>query len=173
MEKTSDFNKYKHAYATWAAARAVQRAFTKTEIISKAINESRLREFAEDSKIYTQDDFDNFHKECAHKLINSFKKHNIEDVKYGRAAKIIAIYLKTSVIICSSGKCDKSKIIHPPIDSIVLKLIAKKHPDLESLKNETWTSFDENQYQNLVKKCRDYRINFDWTLEKDWNAIGV
>ena len=165
---TYTFNEHKHNYAVWTAARAVQRGFTTTAKIKAAIKSSSLRNFSEDALTYSEEDFEQFHKECAQQLIKAFEVSGIKDVSYGRAAKIIAIYLKTTIILCNKGECKKSTIIHPPIDNILLTEIATRFKELKNLKNERWTSFDETTYWNLVSKIKSHFNKFDWTLEEYW-----
>jgi hypothetical protein len=164
---TYTFNQHKHNYAVWTAARAVQRSFAPTKKIKTAIEGSGLREYAEGAFNGDLKSFESFHKSCSHKLIKAFKKLGLGDVSYGRVAKIISIYLKTSVIICSNGETSQSNIIHPPIDSILLTRISKLK-GLRELKTIRWTKLDEKKYWELVSKLRDHFDKFDWTIEEYW-----
>jgi hypothetical protein len=167
MENYS-FNLHKHNYSIWTAARAVQRGFTTTANIKIAIEKSGLQNFAEDDLYYTEDEFEFFHKKCSAELTDAFKEMNIS-VSYGRTAKIISIYLKTSVILCNKGQCDKSKIIHPPIDSILLIRIGTEFKELKYLKKKRWTNLDSTAYWELVTVLKLHLKKLDWTLEKYWN----
>ena len=163
------FNEHKHNFAIWTASRAVQRGFekAKTENIRNAINSTELlKNFSKNS---ISEGFDNFHRKCAKELIINLKANYIE-ATYGQAAKIIAIYLKTTVILCNKGEGELCDVIHPPIDRILLKNIVKKYPELKSLKDENWTELNENHYWILVEKLRCFFKRFDWTIEKDWNV---
>jgi hypothetical protein len=140
MKKTNSlFSNYLHEYAIWTSARAVQRGFTTTKNIKIAIEQSGIEEFAKEFRNSTIDQslFDNKHIELVKSLIESFHSlsktketekaaFNIEKVTYGRMAKIIAIYLKTSVVIPNQGKGELAKITHPPIDAIFLKALHDK-----------------------------------------------
>ena len=147
-------------------ARAVQRNFTNTANIKTAIEVCGLREFAEDNVLYSQTQFDNLHKEWVAKLKAAFAGLSIT-ISYGRTAKIIAIYLKTAAVFCSRGECAKSKIIHPPIDSILLNNL-EKNAAIKGLKIIKWTNIEDVDYWWLVKTIRDYFNNFNWTLEAYW-----
>ena len=162
-----NFNQHKHNYAVWAAARAVQRGFTTTGNIKIAIEKSDLRQFSEDISYYSSEQFEKFHRVCSRQLINAFSDLNLADVSYGRAAKIISIYLKTSVVLTSKGECEKSKIIHPPIDSILLNNISKIE-GLSNLKAIRWTQLEEFGYWELINKLKSYFTKLDWTLEEYW-----
>ena len=146
------FNEHKHRYAVWTAARAVQRSFTTTANIKTAIEASGLRIFAESDKEITIEEFDELHTLWCNTLINSFLPLKCS---YGRAAKIVSIYLKTAVVIASSGSHPNCKIIHPPIDSILLTGLSKLD-GLKDLSLERWTTLNEKQYQNVVNTIKTH-----------------
>lgn len=163
------FNEHRHRFAIWTAARAVQRGFCTTPTIQTAINASGLRQFVEsDGKLTTQE-FESLHRRWANELIDAFEIQNII-CSYGRAAKIIAIYLKTSLILCNQGSCHKSELIHPPIDSILLENLytKKKIKELRSIK---WTGLEEDDYWNLISLLKKH-VSVDWRLERYWDPAG-
>lgn len=162
-----NFNQHKHNYALWTAARAVQRGFTTTGNIKIAIEKSDLRQFSEDTSSCSSEQFERFHRMCSHQLISAFSEINLPDVSYGRAAKIISIYLKTSVVLSNKGECDRSNIIHPPIDSILLNNMSNIE-GLKYLKTIRWTQLDENGYWELINKIKSHFKKLDWTLEEFW-----
>ena len=129
---TYNFNEHKHRYAICTAARAVQRSFTTTENIKEAIDATSLRLFCESNEPVLQEEFDNHHKLWCRSIKTTIENKGIP-CSYGRAAKIVAIYLKTSVILPTMGNNKKSFVIHPPIDSIekgavILNPIDKRTP---------------------------------------------
>jgi hypothetical protein len=91
----------------------------------------------------------------------------VQNATYGRAAKVISIYLKTSVILCNQAKCKKSQVIHPPLDSILLARIAHCL-ELPSIKTKRWTLFNENDYWDMVKTLQARIGKFDWRVEFYW-----
>ncbi len=97
--KTYTFNEHKHCYAVWTAARA-QRAFAKNEEIAKAICTTSLRSFLEEDVCISHQHFDAKHVEWCEAIIHFFGD---DKCKYGRAAKIVAIYLKTALILPAQG----------------------------------------------------------------------
>lgn len=110
---------HRHRYSCWTASRAVQRwwNWAKNNVIISAINNTNLRQFAEKNiSISTINEYNKFHEVLCENLI---KLLPIEDVSYWRVAKIVSVYLKTSVII--NGNDLLGKIIHPPIDDILLR----------------------------------------------------
>lgn len=162
-----NFGQHRHNYAVWTAARAVQRKFTTTANIKWAIERSALRQFSEETGECTEENFEIFHQSCAKEIIDSLEEKGIK-TSYGRAAKIIAIYLKTAVILCNKGECAKSRIIHPPIDSILLKSIAKDFIHLRRIGNIRWTGLDSEQYWRLINELKKYFQPLNWGVEKYW-----
>jgi hypothetical protein len=162
-----DFNEHKHRYAVWTAARAVQRSFTNTANIKHAIEGTTLRQFAESNKPVIQDQFDKLHREWCNAIINHFSSSEIE-CSYGRAAKIVAIYLKTSVIHPNLGEGAICSVIHPPIDSILLTSLSQGKDSLKDLCKKRWTGFREVAYWDLVHRLRNEYKGFDWRLEEYW-----
>lgn len=164
---TYTFKDHLHNYSVWTAARASQRGFTSTKNIKTAIEFSGLRSFAESEEDISEDEFEFFHRNCCHKIIKSLNQILPEITSYGRAAKIIAIYLKTSIIIRNKGIGIKSEIIHPPIDNILLQNIIKKI-DIPSIKGTKWTTLTEQQYWKLVSELKKSVPKFNWKLEEFW-----
>ena len=158
-----------HNYAVWTAARAVQRGWkgAKTINIKTAIESTDLMNLASNKRNITTSEFDNFHRLTAHRIINSFDSLGIK-ASYGRAAKIIAIYIKTSVISRDSGQSPISRLAHPPIDNILLTNLNSKFPRL-GLKGLKWTQLTEEKYFYLISKLRTLNIDSFWKLEEFWH----
>jgi hypothetical protein len=172
------FSHHKHNFAVWTASRAIQRGFqgSETSNIKKIIERSELQKFANDVLDCTSEEYDKFHSRCSLQLIRAFAKleSNIGTdnvLSYGRAAKIIAVYLKTCVIFCSNGECNKSKFIHPPIDNILLIQMSQIDA-LRDLKNIKWTQLNEKGYWNAVSRIKKHFGRLDWTLEEYWTPEG-
>jgi len=164
-------NQHKHNFAIWTAARAAQRGYTSTENIAAAINASGLPKFAKHLNVNTQAEFDQKHKEIAHQIIKSLKS-SVGVCTYGRAAKIIAIYLKTFVIMDQSISAKGVEFIHPPIDRILLKNLHKREKSLK-LNRYTWSRLEESEYFELIEKIKTL-VPEDkpfWWLEEYWSAI--
>ena len=169
------FSQHRHNFAIWTASRAAMRGLKegKTINVKKIIEISELQQFANDTLDYSSEEYDEFHSRCAQELIESFSKLGCNvgtnnALSYGRAAKIIAIYLKTSIVFCSNGKCNKSKVIHPPIDETLLIQMSKDYESLRDLKEIKWTNLDEKGYFNVVSQIKKHFVRFDWTLEEFW-----
>ena len=162
------FAEHVHRFAVWTAARAVQRNFTKTEIIRKAIEQTELQNLFFRKDISSPEQFDKFHEKTCDKLITEFRKLR-KVASYGRAAKIVAIYIKTAIIIPEKGKSKLSKIAHPPIDRILLQNLDSKYPELK-LKSRNWTTLNKVEYFKLIQKFReDFGVCF-WKIEINWSS---
>jgi hypothetical protein len=162
------FEEHAHNFSVWTAARAVSRNFTTTLCVKDAINSTSLFEFARSQREFTQDEFDRLHRDWASQIMNSLVASNAKNVSYGRAAKIISIYLKTFVVLASKGLCQKSTVIHPPIDAILLGNLFIEFPELKYVKAIKWTLLDEEKYWDLVAQLRRDLKRFDWTVEYYW-----
>jgi len=154
-----NIEEHRHRFATWAAARAAQRGFTKTANIIAAIDSTNLREIAMDKALWpkTDIDFEKFHKQWCRKIMAKL------NTTYGRAAKIVAIYLKTIIILSGNEDSKFGKILHPPIDRILLSSLKIK---------QNWTKLDEKSYFKLIKELKTInKSNAFWRLEEHWKAI--
>ena len=129
---------YLHNFACWAAARAVQRNFTTTENIVNAIEKSGLRDFVETYNGNGKAEFEAFHIKCGLKIIEELTEHNCT---YGIAAKIIAVYIKTALVIPLHGvNCE---VIYPPIDAHNLSKI-------KGFSKYKWTKLDKETFDKII-----------------------
>lgn len=161
------FEQHVHNYAIWTAARAVQRNFTTTANIARAIEQTTMRAFATSNDISTEEQYATLHESWAETLILAFLRMGAPNCSYGRAAKIISIYLKTSVVLCTRASCRASGLIHPPIDYILLKQLSLQS-DLRDLAQIKWTQLSKMDYWNLVERLKAHFGTFDWRLEEYW-----
>ena len=170
---TYTFNEHLHNYAVWAAARAVARNFTNTANVKSAIEETKLRRLLDNNEMFSIASFDQFHRETARRIIAHFKyidKGLEEKATYGRAAKIIAIYIKTAIVVRDLGVSNLARIAHPPIDRILLTNANKKHEKL-GLNRYNWTQLLEDEYFELVEKLRTIKFESFWEVERYWSPI--
>jgi hypothetical protein len=164
-----NINDHIHLYAVWTAARAVQRGFTTTEKIKAAIETTGMRAFAEKPLLKGELHFKKYHQKWAGELTLSLKAQKVDRSKltYGRMAKIISVYLKTSVILPAKGKTAVCRWIHPPIDAILLKELARVK-GIKELEKLRWTLLDEKGYWELCELILAEKETLDWRLEKYW-----
>jgi hydroxylamine reductase (hybrid-cluster protein) len=173
-------NDHKHNFAIWTAARAVQRNFTTTKIIGNAINSVHLQEEViklEKSSIVSEE-YDSWHYKMVQALIKNFPMKEGEGVKlYGRAAKIIAIYLKTYHIV-GNPTSSLSKVAHPPVDRVLLSNLYKENKDLKILNviETAWTNINSDQYFEIIVALKHIQSknNFEyfWMMEYFWNTTN-
>lgn len=162
------FPDHLHNYAVWTAARAVQRSFTSTKVIKAAIGNSGLRTFSESEAPCSTEDFEKLHRKWAAELMENFTQQGIQGATYGRAAKIISIYLKTAVVLPNKATCLRSRVIHPPIDNILLTCMSQANDKLKAVAKEKWTQLSEGGYWNLINTIRDAGEPVNWQLETYW-----
>ena len=159
-----------HNFAIWTAARAAQRKFTTTANIAKAIKAAGLWQDANNPQIqWDEATFDKYHQEWVSKMIADFKTSSNIVCTYGRAAKIIAVFLKTAVVIPEKGEGLLSQFAHPPIDRILLTNL-KKNGYVDRV--ESWTKLNKDEYFKLIGQFRKSFSPF-WKVEKFWSVEDV
>jgi hypothetical protein len=171
MKMNYTFTDHLHNYAVWTAARAVLRNFTDTKNIKSAIEKTDLKGLIDTKEDFTVDRFDRFHRETANQIINHLKSidEKLENkATYGRAAKIIAIYIKTIIVVRDSGLSNLAKIAHPPIDRILLTNASRVYKDF-GLNKINWTQLSENKYFELIENLRTIEFDSFWELEQYWS----
>lgn len=77
---------------------------------------------------------------------------------FGRAAKLIAIYLKGMVILTGNAETSQARVFHPPIDGILLRNMCKA-TDVQSAHKTSWrklkwTALSEDEYYRLIDQLR-------------------
>jgi hypothetical protein len=94
---------------------------------------------------------------------------------YGRAAKLVAVYLKAMVLMGDGANTPFGRVMHPPIDRTLLQhLAASPHvtsPHKAAWRRTNWTELNERQYYKLIGELRDvvpHGAPF-WMLEKHWD----
>ncbi|MBN8569618.1 MAG: hypothetical protein J0M18_08305 [Ignavibacteria bacterium] len=167
-----EYNEYLQNFAIWTSARAVNRNFTKTSIIKKALISidfyNEILNLAKRTNL-SETEFDNWHSETNKKLRKELSRYvNTDKVTYGRVSKIIAIYIKTAHVLQNPGD-SLSKVAHIPIDRILLNNLSMNDEHFKSLK---WTLLNQRNYYNLVDKLRIRQkkegFKYFWMLEKYW-----
>ncbi|HKB45985.1 MAG TPA: hypothetical protein VKC90_16425 [Chitinophagaceae bacterium] len=160
-----------HRYAVWTAARA-QRAFMTNENIKKAIDKIKLKEEVirfKTSLSINSIEFNDWHTKKCNELKDILSEIKNQKVSFGRAAKIINVYLKTSIVIsgCSDNNNLITGLIHPPIDRILLINLIGKHK-LSSKYKVAWTEMSEEVYTEIINELRK-TFNSLWQAEEYWN----
>jgi len=147
-----DIGEHIHNFAVWTASRAVQRGWkgAKTKNIKLAIESSGIRSDIKKTgqNNISSEKFDSFHEKWSKKIIDFLTKEQVQ-TSYGRVAKIIAIYIKTAVVIKDNGERPLSKVAHPPIDNTLLENLNKvqAYQDLKIPKS----GWDKNRKRRISK----------------------
>jgi hypothetical protein len=161
-------SEHRHRFAIWTAARSVQRSWTTTLNISQVIQSTQLHEFVNDyNNLSEQSEFDEMHRNWCDQMIKEFRLLNVT-ASYGRVAKVIAVYFKTSIIIGADSSDSKIKFIHPPIDRILLRNLPTNVNEFKSIRQLNWTQLDQQNYWLIVETIRGKLGMFDWRLEMLW-----
>lgn len=167
---------HRHNFAVWCAARAVQRGFVKTPILKKALEGCGLTEFVEKNggKGIPLEKFDELHEQWCKAILKTWEKESVKGASYGRAAKLVAVYLKSMIVVQNDGN-SLSNVAHPPIDRILLKKISRdesiKHQNRSEWRTISWTTLDKTAYGNLVKDFREVVEGKPfWSIEKYWTV---
>ncbi len=141
---------YLHTFAYWAASRAIQNPKNpgiKTKQVKIAIEKSGLYDTINNPKKLKN--FDTLHYEIANSLMKELK---LKNNKFGIVAKIIAIYLKVTVIIPVKVENEIINKIYPPIDSNNLKRI-------DGFRNEKWTELTEVKFKKVIEGLKNQLKN--------------
>lgn len=166
---------HRHRFAVWTAARATNRNFTKTTNIRSAVEMSGVREFVESDHLgwpRTAEQVDRLHREWANLMLMQFEADGIQ-ASYGQAAKLIAIYLKTAVIIPAVSH-PFADLAHPPIDDRVLSGLRIdprfSRAQRSAWRTVKWTKLDEQTYFDLIDGLRTAALDRPsfWMIERYW-----
>jgi hypothetical protein len=165
---------HRHKFVVWCAARAVQRKFAKTIFLRDALEKCGIVEFMEhyNGGDISPETFDKLHENWCEAILKSWEEDQVANGSYGRAAKLIAVYIK-SMIVVQNDQTALSIVAHPPIDRMILQNISKdksiNHQNRMYWKAINWLELNKLQYQNLIKDFRQL-INDKpfWVIEKYW-----
>jgi len=169
---------HRHNFAVWAAARAAQRGFAPTAVIKNALEASGLPNAVEQTDTWPKDHaaFDDFHRQHCRRIMESLETASVPAVTYGRAAKVVAVYLKSMIVVGPHWAMPFARLVHPPIDRILLRNVAsdKRLPRAvrEACKKVNWTKLSEDQYFQLIAGFRHDGLDKPafWMLERYWSV---
>lgn len=167
---------HRHRFAVWAAARASQRGFTTVRNLRDALEATDIRKVlsAPQALELSAAQFDALHRRWCLSICASLNQRRIENVTYGRAAKLVGVYLKAIVIMGSGCDSPLGRNLHPPVDRILLHGLAASDritsPHKAAWRQVNWTQLDESSYVQLIGQLRR-AIPRDapfWTIEEYW-----
>ncbi len=171
---------HRHRFAVWAGARATQRAFTSVKNLRDALEQTNVRNFLEvpDSFNVNADQFESKHREWCNSIVDFLSERGVKNATYGRAAKLIAIYLKSMVVLTEHSASNLATVTHPPIDRILLQNLAAsqeiKSQYKASWRIATWTTLNECDYYELIAELRSVLPAPEpwWKLERYWTVTN-
>ena len=173
-----DLFTHRHNFAVWAAARAAQRGFTSVQNLAAALEASGVHRFLADleSLNITCERFEELHRIWCRTIVDYLNDCKIKNVTYGRAAKLLAVYLKSMVVTGGAGYSSLARCIHPPIDRRLLQALAGDIRYAEekrvAWRQTNWTQLNEAEYYELIEGLRGVLPAESpfWMLEKYWTA---
>jgi len=172
-----DLFQHRHNFAAWAAARGAQRRFSDVGSMVEALEASGIREFLgpKAPPKVDREAFKRAHRKWCTSICRSWKRMGLAGITYGRAAKLVALYLKAMIVTGGHSHTSLSAEAHPPVDRILLQALARKlkHPQplRAHWRTVAWTKLDAKGYYTLIDQLRgtlEAKQPF-WKLEADWN----
>ena len=128
----------------------------------------------------TEEAFSQYHSEWCRSILKIISERGIEGFAYGRAAKLVGVYLKSMVVLGTNQNADQNaklaRIIHPPIDGILLRNMSNCSeiisPRKGGWRNVKWTKLNEDEYIVLVSELRQAFPASEpfWKLERFWTV---
>jgi hypothetical protein len=88
---------------------------------------------------------------------------------------VVAIYLKSMIVLGPDGNSPLAAIVHPPIDRNLLQSMARDRRLTTSLRAAcrgcNWTELDEQGYYDLLGQIRRAGLHKPafWMLERYWD----
>lgn len=164
-------------FATWAAARAAQRGFTSVKNLAAALHAARVPEelFDKPATLFVSaTQYDDLHRTWCRAIIDNLAGRGIKEVTYGRAAKLVAVFVKSTIVLGGLDDTALAQVAHPPIDRDLLKSLARTLAPRarRKLAGINWTRLDESSYFKLIgelRRCLPEGAPF-WVLEQHWNV---
>ena len=111
--------------------------------------------------------------------MNSLRQRRLshDAATFGRAAKLIAIYLKSMVVLAGRHETPLGRTLHPPIDSILLTALADdedagfRDASRQLWRRTRWTKLDETDYAEIIQSMRTERLDDPfWGIERYWKG---
>lgn len=179
--KPYDHFTHRHHFAVWAAARAAQRGFTTVGKLKAALEVCGVVEFLGQPGAGEtgSEQFERLHREWCAAVIRHLVQHGVAGVTFGRAAKLVAVYLKAMVVVGPASDSRLARVAHPPIDRILLRNLARADgidsPYRGDWASLNWTALDERAYYGLIAQLRACLDDAEpmWHLERYWTVTGM
>lgn len=166
-----NIEEHKFRFSAWAASRAASTSPKLRFDVRKG--QVCLRAIKDLIPPSIQEEFDIFHKRLREIIILEGLKLNL-NFTHGVAAKLINVYFK-SMIVCNEKYSEEiQSIIHPPIDSLLLKSLCKFNigglgKEFKKIEDIKWSKLNSNQYEECIKCIKIVMINKPlWMIEEYW-----
>jgi len=128
---------------------------------------------ANEARPITADQFDTLHREWCDAARKALHRSGVAGCTFGRAAKLIAVYLKAMVVVGPYWYSSLACVAHPPIDRILLQAAGRAMTGAASKAWLTinWTQLDRKRYYKLITELRATLAPGAafWRLEEHWN----
>jgi hypothetical protein len=173
-----DLYRHRHNFSVWAAARAAQRRLTTVDNLRAALEHSDVVRFIRDhgGDEINADAFAAKHRIWCDSIVEYLTRAGVQNVKFGRAAKLVAVYIKSMVVIGPLAGSSLARVAHPPIDRILLQNLSRIQISDASVRTKfrttNWTDLDCHQYYALIEMIRKSFPDLGefWRLEEHWTV---
>ena len=173
-----DLTKHRHRFAVWAGARAAQRAFTSVENLRAALESTTIQAFVNEPRSLAIDahSYESHHRKWCNQIVDFLSDRGVANTSFGRAAKLIAVYMKAMVVTGPHAQTNLAAVAHPPIDRVLLQNLASSQELPSSYKSKwrsvTWTTLDEPAYYELLSQLQSIVPEPEpwWKLEQYWTV---
>ena len=183
--EASDYSlgEHRHRFACWAAARAASRK------LAGGSNRA-MRIALEDSALpgvllgppqrwpQSAAEYDRAHSRWCGDVVSSLHGQGVETATYGRAAKLVAVYVKAMIVCGGEAESALGQVAHPPIDRLLLQALARQSCFPSQLRQEwrrtSWTTLDVDGYDEVILSLREAGLDYQgfWRAERWWSGDG-
>lgn len=190
---------HRHRLAVWAAGRAYSRKGSghTMEVAQALIENSGLGAISSPEDLPEPSGMDAFtHQriEAVRRASADIPQHNhwksdellSLECTYGRAQKLVNMYLKCKIVCAGFDDSDRVLALHPPIDDQLIKAIHRSRarcPAETSARfnkewaaaqalGTAWTQFNQQTYDAYITAIRSFLAGRPmWQIEQFWNPI--
>lgn len=166
-----------HKYAAWAASRAASVKGCRFTVKSGQyiLEDLAIHRFILNPDILPDKalEFNAQHKQWREHIIELSKSETCPVFTHGVAAKLINVYFKTIFLCGGFHNHYKVNFIHPPIDSILMKELAKldKCVFWRKMNVMGWSNFSSEDYERVISELQYLVVDKPlWSVEKHWRG---
>jgi len=173
-----ELDEHRHRFSVWAAARATQRGLCDVVTLREALENCGVVAFLRGADLNSvgASEFDKCHREWCRSIVRFLKEQGLADASFGHAAKLLAMYLKSMVVLGPASQTSLAHVAHPPIDGILLSAISSSR-EIECGHRHAWakikwTQLHEAAYYRLIEELRSCAAADEpfWRLERFWTV---